>query len=414
MKKTSKFLGLALTASVLFFSSCQEDEAVDEITTTLENQDASRIQLSEEQKEFVANLKQSALVLTNVVTDQGLFQNIADRIEERPGIERRLAVNFSELFAGRSTESARTYPMFREEFNNTLTKGNYYQSDLYVSSSKNARSEMKELEKFLTDNEIQVYWPYKEDWNGKGLPTITYVPLDNEDVNEGFRLVKSGNGYDVEEVIVDDAYAFANPTWILRQHRPLPDNVLKAMKNSENNARVDGTARINEVRIAEVRCTKQLDGLFSKGETELYFVGAETAGNGQAITREIYVELSRSDVANDRWKTQNKIFDTNWTPSETVNAISVVDYDRNKKEQTISGSVTYAPKDSEGKSTGPSVTASYSVKIESEQRPLYSNGIHRDWFFERNWSDLGKGIRTGRGVWDADPVQFTLSVGEYN
>ena len=31
MKKTSKFLGLALTASVLFFSSCQEDATISEV-----------------------------------------------------------------------------------------------------------------------------------------------------------------------------------------------------------------------------------------------------------------------------------------------------------------------------------------------------------------------------------------------
>jgi len=391
----------------IFFmlSSCNEEEALLTEPRVTENHRVLTIK----EKSLVQNLKQSSLVLTGFIRNDQLFQRIAERVGEKP--EGRNAVNFTELF-DQSKTSARLNSEFKNRFTSTLNTGNYPLSHNYPANNyTNARSSYADLESFLKQEDIQIYWPYREVWDGETLPTLTYVPLNNDHENEGFKIIQLADGtYDTRKVIVNDDYAWENPTWIFRKRRALPES----MNKMEKNARADGKARINTVRIKDLLCKEHLDGLFNKGESEIYFVGAETAGSESAVTREIYIEVTRYAVRKKRWRTYDKIFDYNWRPEEVVNAIAVIDYDKNKKDQTISGSVSYTPKDENGNTTGPTVTAQYSVTLKSERRPLMQNGLDREWFFERNWSDNGDGTINGRAVYDADPVYFTLEVLEYD
>ena len=60
----------------------------------------------------------------------------------------------------------------------------------------------------LSDSDMQIYWPYSDEWDGESLPVITYDPLDGASKNVGYTL--SG-----EEIVVSEEYARKNPVWVV-------------------------------------------------------------------------------------------------------------------------------------------------------------------------------------------------------
>ncbi len=84
------------------------------------------------------------------------------------------------------------------------------------------RSVMQGAEEFLealSTSDIQIYWPFSENWDGRTLPTITFDPEDESDANIGYRLLRKDDGFcHVEEVIVDEEMAAQVPVWVLNRN----------------------------------------------------------------------------------------------------------------------------------------------------------------------------------------------------
>lgn len=71
----------------------------------------------------------------------------------------------------------------------------------------------------LSASDIQIYWPFSQEWDGKGLPVITFDPEDGSDVNIGYalRTDESGRRY-VETVEVDEEMARNVPVWVVNRN----------------------------------------------------------------------------------------------------------------------------------------------------------------------------------------------------
>ena len=73
--------------------------------------------------------------------------------------------------------------------------------------------------KALESSDIQIYWPFSEDWDGESLPVITFDPCDGSETNIGYRAVDDGSGVrTVEEVIVDERFASEYPVWVVNRN----------------------------------------------------------------------------------------------------------------------------------------------------------------------------------------------------
>lgn len=72
----------------------------------------------------------------------------------------------------------------------------------------------------LADSDIQIYWPYSEDWDHSTLPTITYAPYDDSaETNVGYRMYYDGEGnLRTEKVIVDEEMATRTPVWVVNRN----------------------------------------------------------------------------------------------------------------------------------------------------------------------------------------------------
>ena len=68
----------------------------------------------------------------------------------------------------------------------------------------------------LSASDVQIYWPYSEEFEGDETPVITYDPGDRETKNIGW--VRHDDG-SVEEVVVDEEMARQRPVWVINRNR---------------------------------------------------------------------------------------------------------------------------------------------------------------------------------------------------
>lgn len=73
--------------------------------------------------------------------------------------------------------------------------------------------------KALTSSDVQIYWPYSEDWDGRTAPVITYAPEGDAVTNTGFVVREDAQGQKrVEEVVVDEDMAIRRPVWVINRN----------------------------------------------------------------------------------------------------------------------------------------------------------------------------------------------------
>jgi hypothetical protein len=67
----------------------------------------------------------------------------------------------------------------------------------------------------LSASDVQIYWPFSENFDATEAPVITYNPGGSETRNTGYLRKADGT---VEEVIVDEAMARERPVWVVNRN----------------------------------------------------------------------------------------------------------------------------------------------------------------------------------------------------
>lgn len=71
----------------------------------------------------------------------------------------------------------------------------------------------------LERSDIQIYWPYSDEWDGEGMPVLTFDPEDDSNVNIGFEVLIEDDGFrHVREVTVDEEMARKRPVWVVNRN----------------------------------------------------------------------------------------------------------------------------------------------------------------------------------------------------
>ena len=89
--------------------------------------------------------------------------------------------------------------------NRAATKASGFDPDIWLES--------------LSSSDIQIYWPYSEDWDGETQPVFTYDPGDGSQVGVGWKVDTDERGArTVRKVEVDEKYAAAYPVWVVNRN----------------------------------------------------------------------------------------------------------------------------------------------------------------------------------------------------
>ncbi len=90
------------------------------------------------------------------------------------------------------------------------------------AATKSGDSDIEDPDAFLCalmDSDIQIYWPFSDEWDGETMPIITFDPEDGSDVNIGYKFVVDDDGFrHVEEVEVDEEMAGKVPVWVVNRN----------------------------------------------------------------------------------------------------------------------------------------------------------------------------------------------------
>lgn len=82
----------------------------------------------------------------------------------------------------------------------------------------------------LSSSDVQIYWPYSEDWDGKALPVITFDPGGYAEMNEGYAFKADGS---VEKVMVDEQMAAERPVWVVNRNADAEHKTLEMLRRED-------------------------------------------------------------------------------------------------------------------------------------------------------------------------------------
>ncbi len=88
--------------------------------------------------------------------------------------------------------------------------------------------------KALTESDIQIYWPYSENWDGEQMPVITFDPEDGAEANIGYRFTFDEEGFrSVEKVVVDEEFAASQPVWVVNRNSDAGYTTLEMLRKED-------------------------------------------------------------------------------------------------------------------------------------------------------------------------------------
>lgn len=89
----------------------------------------------------------------------------------------------------------------------------------YPTRSSGTRTDPDRFLKALEESDVQIYWPFSENWDGEHMPIITYDPENESSWNVGYKISLDEDGsHHVEEVMVDEEMAKETPVWVVNRN----------------------------------------------------------------------------------------------------------------------------------------------------------------------------------------------------
>ena len=82
----------------------------------------------------------------------------------------------------------------------------------------------------LSASDIQIYWPFSDQWNGDAKPVITFDPGGDATQNEGYILEADGS---VTKVLVTEEMAREQPVWVVNRNSDADYKTLEMLRKED-------------------------------------------------------------------------------------------------------------------------------------------------------------------------------------
>ncbi len=440
-----------LVLIMFVFTGCQENPAAleaekDAGAMTFEDMSISvttdGVTLTAEQRILRKKLKLTARILAKSAKNQALAKAVKRGIELRAGNRYDENILFAQLLDNEDAEAlSPSFAIKASDF------GHNFRNKLDQASKRN-------LEAFLKADNITIYWPYSEYWDGSSAPTVTFTPIGEaaaRETNVGFRLI-DGPGKDtrIEKVTVSDEYAKKHPVWIVSPSNMLEGPVAAAKDyrgyipvlqhrgSSSDNILMgnlippapcppedpgchdggggggggggtgdddvdDGDDGIAQIIAGYIKNTEHYDTFWNGGsDLRIIRLGGDIVNSEISIDPVIIdASTSRTQEDNGTWvDLNNTIWDSNWDEDHLNNMLAIYDEDT-FRNYTLSATISVKLNDS--------VTISGEVEIEIDNdAPIHSNMYDRDGFMYY-LENPANGTYMGQPNFGAgESIEFTL------
>jgi len=390
---------LVFVLTGLLCTSCEKDDY------PILNVDKQETGLTAQQLEQRENLKSIALIVANIATSRELFHEI------HKGVNVSLDVGLDEQFRFKDILYPTESKIQALKASEVGQFGIKFRDAIRANRTKSTLQE--DLEAFILREDVQIYWPYSEYWDGIEEPVITFHPIEEDAYeNTGFRTVFMPDGSTrIDTIIVDEAFAIENPVWIINFNESEIEQGRRPFLPPTNPV-LPPTNLVHQVSIGYARATVQYDGLFGGGsEFKVCFIGGRvtswnTAESFKAIQTIIF---TRREIRRGSWKRFYYELDDDWRISPEVNEggrkFGLIEFDRRSttreitfepkvkiKETTISlGKITWTTESKEGW-----------IKVDTFEC--------RDQMMRTQFIDMGLGLIDRFRVHGAGGVYWTLPI----
>lgn len=359
--------------------------------------------LTHEQQSQIAVMKQTQSILGEIILDKNVRAEIISEASLKFDGDNN--AHFSMLL-GKSEKNSRTSSNFSSAFRQAVQ-----------SRQDNARTTdlISDLEKEILDDNLVIYAPYYDEFNWEEVKevTITYHPLVRDDYNEGMAFGFDSNFSN--GVLVDDDYAFENPTLIIKPADGETTFIPEEDEQGNPNGRV-AASTINQLSVGWVKCTKQYDGLFGGGsEFKFCIIGGKVTDFTKAESFEsiLSINLSRKDIRKERWKKFYYELDDDWKSPEDSRKFGLIEYDKNKTKHELKFSAKVQTKNGDG-TFNTEVLAEYKLTMESQEGWIKTDTYDsRTSFAAFNKSDMGHGTKDDYRIYRSGDVRWTLPLREF-
>lgn len=86
-------------------------------------------------------------------------------------------------------------------------------------ATKSSAADIERIISTMTASDMQIYWPFSDDWDGESYPIITFDPGYGAESNYGYEIKMDRNGVKVvDSIIVDEAVARTRPVWVVNNN----------------------------------------------------------------------------------------------------------------------------------------------------------------------------------------------------
>lgn len=106
----------------------------------------------------------------------------------------------------------------------------YLEKTCTTKSEVGITSSAEEYVKALTSSDVQIYWPYSEEWDGSSYPIITFNPGSDILSNIGYQTGADGN---VKEVVVNESKAQAGNVWVINRNEDSAYPTLEMLRRQD-------------------------------------------------------------------------------------------------------------------------------------------------------------------------------------
>lgn len=169
--------------------------------------------------EALLTMSDLAKIISELPLEQEHLQEVYDAVNSSSGNGYDEEYTMDRLFTspgsgvgerGESTKAAAYATPLRELF------ADYFRSK---SETKAGASDVEAYVNTLRDSDMQIYWPYSEDWDQETFPVVTFDPGDGAKTNYGYMLGFDDSGaHVVDSVLVTEELARERPVWVINRN----------------------------------------------------------------------------------------------------------------------------------------------------------------------------------------------------
>lgn len=155
-------------------------------------------------------------------------------------------------------------------------------------STKSGGADVQEYLDGLSASDIQIYWPYSEDWDGESFPIVTFDPGLGAESNYGYELRRSGDRLEVAgTVIVTEEIAKERPVWVINRNSDSAFTPLELFEPSPEAAAASSGDEALKGRVLLLRSFKALKNFDSWfGGASEFFIKCGAVNGFRASTDE--------------------------------------------------------------------------------------------------------------------------------